>query len=365
MKHKRDNSALDKDAPRPLAVKDAGKSIQIGVESTPVQTGAEKFSRAEGKTIKENSFIPSGRKTAQDLRFIKEEKVEQKPSNLKTENNIEEQMKLRLSNTDQKRKLEGKNKEELFGPSKKLVTHKESGSLDSPGSDGHDFIIKPTIEKKPFPNSARSHKSRESSINDRSPRDDEQDMPHERQDPQRNPQVDDSQSNNNSSAYQDFVAMHQDVMIQQIIMQSHAQAQARRQVAQPEEVILPVFNRGRLQDPNPRARNVPDQTKKIDVYDPTSLNKKTDPEASTKGLSAMEINSIIPMKFSRTVVKSDDPNKLECNICLVPFQDGDNLKILQCLHTFHSKCIGEWLSRKSICPECNFNLRTLDFKQLF
>jgi len=106
------------------------------------------------------------------------------------------------------------------------------------------------------------------------------------------------------------------------------------------------------------------KSKTIDVFDPLAAKKMSELNLPEDGLKPHQINSIIPAKFKKANVKTDDPSKLECNICLVPFEDGDETKTLQCLHTYHSHCINSWLAKKCICPECKFNLRALDISQL-
>ena len=51
----------------------------------------------------------------------------------------------------------------------------------------------------------------------------------------------------------------------------------------------------------------------------------------------------------------------ECAICFNSFIDSDKLKVLTCPghHSFHVKCIDNWLLRVYRCPCCNFDL---DFK---
>ncbi len=36
---------------------------------------------------------------------------------------------------------------------------------------------------------------------------------------------------------------------------------------------------------------------------------------------------------------------VECSVCLIPMKEGDVLKELPCGHTFHAKCIDQWLTR--------------------
>ena len=60
-------------------------------------------------------------------------------------------------------------------------------------------------------------------------------------------------------------------------------------------------------------------------------------------------------------IKIEDLNKLEecnrsCHICLLPFQVGEEVTSLPCIHFFHNICINKWLEKEKICPVCKFEL---------
>lgn len=42
----------------------------------------------------------------------------------------------------------------------------------------------------------------------------------------------------------------------------------------------------------------------------------------------------------------------ECVICMGEFMVGDALRYLPCMHTYHRKCIDDWLMRSLTCPSC-------------
>ena len=46
----------------------------------------------------------------------------------------------------------------------------------------------------------------------------------------------------------------------------------------------------------------------------------------------------------------------ECIICLEDFKQNENIRILQCMHYFHKKCIDNWLIKSINCPECQYNI---------
>lgn len=53
-----------------------------------------------------------------------------------------------------------------------------------------------------------------------------------------------------------------------------------------------------------------------------------------------------------------DEQLTTCTICLVEYEDGELLKTLPCLHSYHPECIDEWLSGNKLCPICKFDVTT-------
>jgi len=41
-----------------------------------------------------------------------------------------------------------------------------------------------------------------------------------------------------------------------------------------------------------------------------------------------------------------------CAVCLVEFEEGEELRKLPCGHRFHAPCVDRWLLRSSRCPLC-------------
>ena len=101
---------------------------------------------------------------------------------------------------------------------------------------------------------------------------------------------------------------------------------------------------------------------KIDVFNLDNTQRLS--ESSQEGLPKRLVDQIITNIFDKDSMKQADKSKLECSICCTDFEDGDEIKILQCLHTHHKQCIDGWFTRKSVCPDCKFNLRSLDVRQL-
>ena len=64
----------------------------------------------------------------------------------------------------------------------------------------------------------------------------------------------------------------------------------------------------------------------------------------TQGFSRQEIEEVFPFKLA---LREND-----CSICLETYQRGEQIKELQCRHTYHPVCIDEWLLESRKCPMC-------------
>ncbi|RTG80741.1 uncharacterized protein DC041_0002922, partial [Schistosoma bovis] len=46
-----------------------------------------------------------------------------------------------------------------------------------------------------------------------------------------------------------------------------------------------------------------------------------------------------------------------CIICMCEYEEGEELRYLPCLHTYHRVCIDDWLMRALTCPSCLEEIR--------
>lgn len=74
-------------------------------------------------------------------------------------------------------------------------------------------------------------------------------------------------------------------------------------------------------------------------------------------VSQTKDNSNISNKIKKLYTYKYIPNKnkINCSICLDDYNEGDIIKLLNCSHEFHSKCLDEWLNINLSCPICRQN----------
>ena len=58
-------------------------------------------------------------------------------------------------------------------------------------------------------------------------------------------------------------------------------------------------------------------------------------------------------KNKRLCYHSKIVKETTCSICLVEFEENDEIRKLRCDHVFHCECIDPWLlNGKAVCPVC-------------
>jgi len=82
----------------------------------------------------------------------------------------------------------------------------------------------------------------------------------------------------------------------------------------------------------------------------------------TKTASKKSLNDLETRKFDAGEVDLDSLEAPTCIICLLEYEDGDEIKILPCGHEYHSDCIDEWLGgHNRTCPTCRHDI-TIKFE---
>lgn len=62
------------------------------------------------------------------------------------------------------------------------------------------------------------------------------------------------------------------------------------------------------------------------------------------------------------IIESNERNEdvQYCAICLGPFETGETIRTLLCLHQFHLQCSDQWLRQNACCPVCKVSILATD-----
>jgi len=69
-----------------------------------------------------------------------------------------------------------------------------------------------------------------------------------------------------------------------------------------------------------------------------------------KGANRATINKLLTVKYRPGM--PEVPDEPTCPICLVDYEVGVELRCLPCKHSFHKRCVDEWLLLNASCPNC-------------
>ncbi|CAM9320525.1 unnamed protein product [Heterosigma akashiwo] len=68
-----------------------------------------------------------------------------------------------------------------------------------------------------------------------------------------------------------------------------------------------------------------------------------------KGANQAAIDKLKIIKYRPDLPEIEEPT---CPICLNEYENGEELRSLPCKHSFHKKCVDEWLLVNATCPNC-------------
>ena len=96
------------------------------------------------------------------------------------------------------------------------------------------------------------------------------------------------------------------------------------------------------------------------VFNQGDFGSDSPPPRRGNGLH-QEIIDTIPSKiYNSSDISGDNAgNEEECGICLLEYEDGDELRVLPCSHFMHKTCLDAWLANNPSCPSCRHSLSEL------
>ncbi|CAM9112546.1 unnamed protein product [Phaeothamnion confervicola] len=73
-------------------------------------------------------------------------------------------------------------------------------------------------------------------------------------------------------------------------------------------------------------------------------------------LALLPVIPFRPPPPAEAALRDDDDDTVSCRVCLEPFMEAEELRLLPCLHRYHLACADAWFGRSTNCPLCNTNL---------
>lgn len=141
--------------------------------------------------------------------------------------------------------------------------------------------------------------------------------------------------------------------------QGAASFQARAQAAQLDQRIRAVLSR--LQPTDPQAVFLMALLQRLPRGPDGSLDQRSMAEisaaldAALRGAPQALIDLLPTRKFQAAQLPKGgdaDEEHTSCRVCLSSYEDGEVLRTLPCLHSFHRECIDPWLRGRKDCPIC-------------
>ena len=103
----------------------------------------------------------------------------------------------------------------------------------------------------------------------------------------------------------------------------------------------------------------PDGTRTISNAYPAARRVREAPRPSA--VAPKRLGGVDPKVFPEFPYMSPSSGAIEvqCVICVCDFVPGEKVRLLPCLHRYHSACIDPWISGNSHCPTCNADISKL------
>ncbi len=86
------------------------------------------------------------------------------------------------------------------------------------------------------------------------------------------------------------------------------------------------------------------------------LMEVQDMMTSRRGMSNEAIAQVPTEAVDRAAIDANEDAQCQCMVCLMDFEDGEEVRRLPCGHRFHRGCVDEWLTRSVECPICKTNV---------
>ena len=74
------------------------------------------------------------------------------------------------------------------------------------------------------------------------------------------------------------------------------------------------------------------------------------PANALHGVTQERLDQLVVTKYKKPEKRSDSESTTEdvCPICLIEFEEDEDVRNLPCHHLFHVPCVDEWLKRNTV-----------------
>ena len=96
----------------------------------------------------------------------------------------------------------------------------------------------------------------------------------------------------------------------------------------------------------------------VDVFPPVIIGERGHviDINNNRNINPNDLNRIMELLPSTILKEKKEGENNECVVCLSPFEVGDSITTLPCVHIFHTDCIKSWLESNNSCPICKFEI---------
>jgi hypothetical protein len=87
------------------------------------------------------------------------------------------------------------------------------------------------------------------------------------------------------------------------------------------------------------------------------INQSLGQGQQQRGATEQMINRLPLHSMTQSEIESKaGSNSAQCSICMETFNEGDVVRVVMCMHSFHRDCLDPWLRLHPTCPICKISI---------
>lgn len=83
---------------------------------------------------------------------------------------------------------------------------------------------------------------------------------------------------------------------------------------------------------------------------------QAEPRLNPTSEKAIALLEKVKLKVNNDKTDNNDETSERCCICLVNFEQDEDVSKMPCHHVYHRDCIIQWLRINHVCPLCRFQM---------